>query len=270
MHSRENGSGNSKAFGALLRFHRERAGLTQEALARRLGFSKSQVAMVERGERPPKGDFATNADEATGAQGALLAVAAELHVNRMPHWFEEYADEEAKAVAISWYENHLVPGLLQTEAYARAVFNCHCPPLDDEEIDARVATRLERQRVFHRKPAPIVSFVLELIALSRPLGGSEVLLEQLHHLLDIARLRNVEVQVMPPDRQTHASLSGPMILLDTDERRQLAYVEGPGGSFFVSEQPSLGDLFARYGILRAQALSPEESTKLIEQVARGI
>lgn len=267
MRSGDRGFSNTKMFGTLLRFHRERAGLTQEALGRRLGFSKSQVAMVERGERPPKGDFVPNADEVTGAQGALLAVAKDLHVNRMPSWFEEYADEEAKAVAISWYENHLVPGLLQTEAYARAVFNCHCPPLDDEEIDARVAIRLERQQVFHRKPAPIMSFVLELITLSRPLGGSQVLKEQLHHVLDIAQLRNVEIQVMPPTRETHAGLNGPMILLETAERRQLAYIEGQSGSFFVEEQPGLGNVFARYGILRAQALSPEDSAKLIEQVA---
>ncbi|WP_093800344.1 helix-turn-helix transcriptional regulator [Streptomyces sp. Wb2n-11] len=254
-------------FGSLLRFYRERAGISQEALSLRIGFSKSQVAMVERGERPPKDRFVPSADEVLGAQGALLAIAKELKASHFPSWFQEYAEEEAKAAVVHWYENHLVPGLLQTEAYARAVFNCHCPPLDDEEVGDRVMTRLERQKLFERRPAPVVSFVLEQIALTRPIGGSHVLKEQLHHVLSIARLRNVEIQIMPPDRETHAALNGPMILLDTAERRQLAYIEGQNGSFFVDEQPHLGDLFARYGILRAQALSPEESAKLIEQVA---
>ncbi len=259
-----------KMFGSLLRFYRERAGISQEALSVRIGFSKSQVAMVERGERPPEDRFAPNADEALGAQGALLAAARELKVNHLPSWFTALADEEARAVARHSYENHVVPGLLQTEDYARAVFNCHYPPLDDEEIEGRVATRLERQTLLQRKPAPVISFVLELIALTRPVGGSAVLKQQLHHLLDTTRQRNVEIQVMPPDREAHAGLDGPMILLETAERRQLGYVEGQSGGYFVSEQPDLGDLFGKYGILRAQALSPEESAKLIEQVADAL
>ncbi|WP_037959127.1 helix-turn-helix domain-containing protein [Streptomyces violens] len=257
-------------FGTLLRFYRERAGLSQEALARHLGFSKSQVAMVERGERPPKGQFVPLAEETLGAQGALLAVAGELQITHMPSWFDEYAAEEARAVALHTYANHLMPGLLQTEAYARSVFNCHCPPLDDETIEGRVASRLERQKLFRRKPAPVVSFVLEQIAITRPLGGPDVLREQLHHVLDVARLRHVEIQVMPSDRWTHGGLDGPMILLETEVHRQLAYIEGQNGGYFVSEQPDLGNLFSKYGILRAQALTPEESAELIEQVAQGL
>ncbi|MER7397385.1 helix-turn-helix transcriptional regulator [Streptomyces sp. NPDC000151] len=257
-------------FGAMLRFFREQAGLTQEALGRRVGFSKSQVAMVERGDRPPKGDFAPLADDAVGARGALLVAAEQLHVSHLPTWTEEYAEVEAEAVALHTYQNHVIPGQLQTGAYAHAVFNCHCPPLNDDEVNARVATRLDRQKLIRREPAPVISFVLEQIAITRPLGGPSVLKEALHHILDIARLRNVEIQVMPPTRQTHAGLNGPMILLETAKRRQLAYVEGQSGGFFVDEQPDLGDLFARYGILRAQALSPEDSAELIEQVARGL
>ncbi|MFE2017333.1 helix-turn-helix domain-containing protein [Streptomyces sp. NPDC059499] len=270
MHSSEQGSGNAEMFGALLRFFRERLGLSQEALGTKIGFSKSQVAMVERGARPPKGDFVPLADEALGAQGALIAAAKELRFSHVPSWFRAFADEEAKASALHWYENHLIPGLLQTASYARAVFNCHCPPLEDDEIEARVATRLARQKLLQRRPAPVISFVLELITVTRPLGGSAVLKEQLEHVLAVGRNRNVEIQVMPPDRETHAALNGPMILLDTDERRQLAYIEGQSGSYFVDAQPDLGDLFARYGILRAQALSPEESARLIEQVAEKL
>ncbi|WP_405807752.1 helix-turn-helix domain-containing protein [Streptomyces sp. NBC_00210] len=269
MHSSERGS---RSFGALLRFHRERADMSQEALAGRIGFSKSQVAMVERGERRPRGTFVPNADEVLGAQGALIVVAEkEFKDNGLRPWTENYLDEERNAVALHSYQNHVIPGALQTEAYARAVYNCnYCPPLDDEEIEKRVAARLERQKLFHRKPTPIISYVLEQSALTRPLGGPLVLQDQLHHVLDVGRLRHVEVQVMPHDRQTHAGLAGPMILLETAERRQLAYVEGQNGGYFVSEQPDLGDMFGRYGILRAQALTPEESAKLIKQVAEGL
>ncbi|EPH45895.1 helix-turn-helix transcriptional regulator [Streptomyces aurantiacus] len=267
MHSGERGSGNLKMFGALLRFFRERAGMTQDGLGAYVKYSKSQVAMVERGERPPKGQFVKIADDVLGAQGALLAAGVNLKVSRFPSWFEDYADEEAKAVGIYMYANHVISGLLQTEAYARAIFGAHCPPLEDDEIEVRVAARLERQHILRRKPAPVVGFVLEEATLTRPLGGREALKGQLENLLEVGRRRNVEIQVMPHDRQVHAGLDGPMILLETAERDHLAYVEGPSGGYFVSEHPELGNLFARYGILRAQALSPEESAKLIEQVA---
>ncbi|MCX4584548.1 helix-turn-helix transcriptional regulator [Streptomyces sp. NBC_01481] len=269
MHTSERGS---RSFGALLRFYRERADLSQEALAGRIGFSKSQVAMVERGERQPRGRFVADADEVLGAQGALVVLASkEFEDSGVPPWTEDYLAEEKKAVSLHSYQSHVIPGALQTEAYARAVFNCnYCPPLDDEEIEKRVEARLERQNLFHRKPTPIISYVLEQSALTRPLGGPSVLREQLHHVLGIGRLRHVEIQVMPHDRQTHAGLAGPMILLETAERRQLAYIEGHRGGYFVSEQPDLGDLFGKYGILRAQALNPEESAKLIEQVAEGL
>ncbi|WP_443060292.1 helix-turn-helix domain-containing protein [Streptomyces sp. NBC_00444] len=266
MHSGERGS---ESFGALLRFFRERAGMTQEGLGKHVGYSKSQVAMVERGERSPKGKLVEIADEVLGAQGALLVLAEkEFKKNGLPPWTEDYLAEERKAAALHMYQTHLMPGSLQTEAYARAVFASNrCPTFDDEDVESRVASRLERQQLFQRKPAPNVSYVLEESVLTRPLGGKAALKEQLHHILAIGRLRHVEIQVMPHERDVHAGLNGNMILLETAERRQLAYIEGHRGGYFVSEQPDLGDLFGKYGTLRAQALTPEESATLIEEVA---
>ncbi|MFI6008194.1 helix-turn-helix domain-containing protein [Streptomyces sp. NPDC051243] len=270
MRASERGSGNLEMFGSLLRFFRERAAMTQEGLGKYVGYSKSQVAMVERGERPPKGKFIEIADEVLGAQGALLAAGRKLVASRFPPWFEDYAELEAGASAIYMYANHVIPGLLQTEAYARAIFVAQRPTLEEEEIEARLAARLDRQQVMERKPAPTVGFVLDEHTLRRPIGGKSALRKQLEHLLGVGKRRNIEIQVMPTDRQEHASLNGPMILLETEERRQLAYVEGPGGGYFVSEQPHLGDLFTQYGILRAQALNPDESAELIDKVARDL
>ncbi|MEV2235903.1 helix-turn-helix transcriptional regulator [Streptomyces phaeochromogenes] len=96
-------------FGSLLRFFRERAGITQEGLGGQVGYSKSQVAMVERGERPPKGKLVEIADEVLGAQGALLAAGKKLKTSRFPSWFLDYAGLEAKATAIYMYANHPDP-----------------------------------------------------------------------------------------------------------------------------------------------------------------
>ncbi|MEV0120746.1 helix-turn-helix transcriptional regulator [Streptomyces sp. NPDC050703] len=269
MHQGERGS---ETFGALLRFYRERAGITQEALGTHVQYSKSQMAMVERGERAPRGRLAELADQFLGAQGALVLLAEKEFGHRvLPAWTEDYLAEERKAVGIHAYQTLVIPGSLQTAAYARAVYNSNCyPSLDDDEVEARVAARLERGEMFHRKPPPSISYVLEQSLLTRPLGGPPVLKEQLRHLLELGRLRHVELQVMPHGRHVHAGLTGPMILLDTDMRRQLAYVEAPSGGYFVTEQPALSNLFGKYGILRAQALTPEESATLIEKGARDL
>ncbi|MVO86139.1 helix-turn-helix domain-containing protein [Streptomyces sp. p1417] len=256
----------------MLRFFRERAGLTQEGLGNHVKYSKSQVAMVERGERAPKGCLVGIADDVLGAQGALSLLAKkEFKDNGLRPWTEDYLAEERKAASILSYQNHVIPGLLQTEAYARAVYSCNfCPAIDDEELETRVADRLARQQIFERKPLPTLGFIVEQSVLTRPLGGRKVLKEQLLHMLDVGRRRHVHLQVMPHDRESHASLMGPLILLETAERTQLAYIEGHKGGYFVSEQPDLGNLIGKYGILRAHALSPEKSATLIEKVAHEL
>ncbi|WP_308117636.1 helix-turn-helix domain-containing protein [Streptomyces anatolicus] len=265
MHSGERGS---ETFGALLRFYRERAGITLEALGAHVQYSKSQVAMVERGKRPPKGKLVEIADDVLGAQGALLLLAEkEFGKSGLQLWTEDFLEHEKMALSIYSYQDHVMPGLLQTENYARAVFNCVYPPLDDDEIDERVANRLARQKLFARKPVAVLNFIVEQSALTRPLGGNPVLKEQLCGMVEFAALRNVTIQVMPHDRQTHAGLMGPMILLETAERRQLAYIEGHKGGYFITEQPDLGNLQGKYGILRSQALTPEASAQLIEETA---
>ncbi|MEV0575618.1 helix-turn-helix domain-containing protein [Streptomyces sp. NBC_01257] len=257
-------------FGALLRHYRELAGLSQEGLGSRIGFSKSQVAMVERGQRPPKGDFVPLADAALGANGALIAAAVQLKFSSVATWFEPFAEEEAKAVARYQYESSTMPGLLQTEAHAHALHQGVCPPLDDDEIERLVAGRLARQTLLTRKPLPDISFILEISAVTRPIGGRDVHRAQLQHLLEVSELRNVHIQVMSPHRETHVGMAGPFVLLETDDRRRLAYLEVQGRNFVVSEQPQLGDLFATYGMLRTQAHGLEESRGLIKQIAEGL
>ncbi|MFD3532080.1 helix-turn-helix domain-containing protein [Streptomyces sp. NPDC058664] len=272
MNKENNGGvGAAKAFGRLLRFHRERAGASQEALGGKTGYSKSQVAMIERGQRRPRGNFVEIADEFLSAQGALLEVAEEMTASGIAAWFEDYLEEEAKAAGIHMYETHLIPGPLQTPEYAQAVFRSAVPALEDEDIEAGVAARIKRQELFFRKPTALVTFVLEKTALTKPIGGPDVLRKNLLHLRERADLRNVTIQVMREDRWTHAGLNGPFILLETEGRKsQLVYVEGQGGRYFLSEQPDVGDCFARYSELRAQAHTPEDSARLIEQVAREL
>ncbi|MFE7138150.1 SDR family NAD(P)-dependent oxidoreductase [Streptomyces sp. NPDC057644] len=113
----------------------------------------------------------------------------------------------------------------------------------------------------------IVNFVLELSALARPIGGRAVHREQIAHILDVAQLRHVTLQVMPPHRETHSGLSGPFVLLETRERRRLAYLEVQDHRALTDQEPTVGNMFGKYGNMRAQALDPENSCAEIEKLA---
>ncbi|MFE1786204.1 Scr1 family TA system antitoxin-like transcriptional regulator [Streptomyces sp. NPDC059506] len=261
------GSATLKYFGSQLKLFRQRAGLTREQLGAQVGYSEAMVAAIEQGRRFPQQELIDRADEALDAGGVLKAGGPYLVRCRYPTWFHDFALLEADAVSRNSYDCQAVPGLLQTEAYARAVLSSYCPALDDDEIDGRVKARLDRQVLLTRKPAPTLSFVIEEVVLHRPIGGRATMREQLQRLLECARLRNVSVQIMPTAQEAHTGLDGPMVLLETAERRTVGYVEGQSGSFLMTDRDNVGALVLRYGTLRGQALNPGESANLIEQVA---
>ncbi|WP_344629644.1 helix-turn-helix transcriptional regulator [Streptomyces glaucosporus] len=254
-------------FGSQMKLFRRRAGLSRAELGDRIGYSEATVASVEQGRRMPQQEFVDQVDETLGAGGVLRAGMPYLLQSRYPTWFRDFALLEAEAVSLYSYENHAVPGLLQTEEHVREVISARCPPLDNEEIENRVAARVDRQGLLNRSPACVLGFVIEEVVLRRPIGGRNVHKRQLRRLLECAEMRNVSVQVMPTSRETHMGLDGPFVLLETPDGRNLAYAEGQSGSFLVSDRKRVSVLAQRYGIIRAQALSPEESAHLIEQAA---
>lgn len=162
--------------GALLALHREAAGYTQRSLGEVFGISEQQIASVEQGRRPLKLDLAEEFDDFLDTKGALAT-----SVKRMP---EEFLDQEAEAIAISSYENQVLPGLLQTAAYAEAVFRSRVPVYDDDKVAQLVAARVERQAILRRREPPITSFVIREPVLRAPIGGHGVWVEQLRHLLE--------------------------------------------------------------------------------------
>lgn len=178
---------------------------------------------------------------------------------------------ERQARVISAYETMLIPGLLQTKAYAYTLYRARKPAYTEDEIVRHVEARLERQAVLMRKPPPYVGFVIEESILERTLGGAEVLKEQLLHLLEcMRRMNQLTVQVMPSDQHTHAGLMGSMQLMCTAEGRNLVYVEAQGGGRLISKPEQVGDTFDLFGILRAQALNPWKSAEITETKARQL
>lgn len=262
----EAGAGILVLFGRQLKLCRERAGMDRAELGARTGYSASTIASFEQGRRIPPPRFIDQADEVTGAGGVLTAGKEEVARSQYPAFFRDAARLEAHAVELHVYANQAVPGLLQTEHYARAVFTMRRPLLDAETVEQRVAARLARQEIFSRTPMPTISFVIEESVVRRPLGGWGVMRGQLEQILLHGQRRSVEIQVMPTECADHAGLAGPFTLIETHEGRRIAYVEAHQHSRLYTERKSVRQHEEQYGILRAGALTPRDSLAFIEKL----
>jgi hypothetical protein len=187
-------------------------------------------------------------------------------VDLFPRWAEEYMDLEREALALSWYDNQVLPGLLQTEAYARAVFRNDVPVLTEDQIGQRVAARVERQEILQRREPPTVSFVISEVALRDTLGGDEVHVEQLGRLREWAMLPGVTIQVMPLGRDFHAGLAGPFTVIETPDHQRIAYVEGQRRGWLIADPDEVSNLERKYAMLRTQALNAQESRRLLSRL----
>ncbi|KNE81712.1 MULTISPECIES: helix-turn-helix domain-containing protein [Streptomyces] len=262
----EQGAGTLCVFGRQLKRFRVRAGIERPDFGAATGYSASTIASFEQGRRIPPPRFIDKADELLDAGGVLQEMKEEVEKAQFPAFFRGAVKLEAEAAELHAYDTHVINGLLQTEEYARAVLSMRRPALDEPVIEQLVSARVARQRVFSRRPAPLVSFVIEEAVLRRPIGGEPVWRGELEHILVIGHNRNVEVQVMPMKRQQHAGLAGPFTLIETPQGRRFAYVEVHKTSHLYTELKSVRELTAKYGIIRAQALTPSESMAFIERL----
>ncbi|WP_406363860.1 helix-turn-helix domain-containing protein [Streptomyces sp. NBC_01579] len=254
------------AYGTLLQHLRRRAELNQQALGEAIGYSLEQVASVEQGRRPAKEAFTVAAERVLAAGGVLAVLQGEVDRAKLPRFFRNFALIEADVMSRFSYDPLLVPGLLQTEAYARAVFAGHCPPFSEEIVDQHTEGRLSRQKLLTRDPLAELSFIVGEEALRNSVGGVEVMRGQWQRLLEVGTLRNVEVQVMPTGVGFHSGLDGPFVLVDTKDLRRLGYIESQEIGCIVSDTADVSGFALRYGKLRSQALNAQESARLIEQL----
>ncbi|MFD4908880.1 helix-turn-helix domain-containing protein [Kitasatospora purpeofusca] len=261
-----------KAIGKQIKLLRERAGLTQKEFAKKVGYTESLIGAVEQGKRTPQRELLEASERVLDAGGLLIVTSDDIESAkakarvRHPEWFRGYAKLEAKAQELHCVSLYSIPGLLQTEAHARAVFSMRHPVLSEDVIEARVAARMARQEVLSKWPRAVFSWVIDEGVLRRPLGGWDVHSAQLRHLLAIGNTRGMVLQVLPVDREEHAAVDGPFILITPKDRTQMAYIEVQTSSRLITEQREVRIMNARYGTLRAQAHTPQESLALIEKI----
>ncbi|MEU8506226.1 helix-turn-helix transcriptional regulator [Streptomyces brevispora] len=270
MHPRNRQRKNASAMklvGALVARFRIAAGLTQRQLAERACAQPETIASIEQGRRTLLPPLARVLDSLLDTKGTLeTAVDNMPEVDLIPAWAEQYMDLERSALALSWFENQVLPGLLQTENYARAVFRSKVPVMSEDEIEAQVAARVERQEILHRKNPPTTSFVISEAILRDRLGGEVVYAETLQHLVAVAQLPGITLQIMPLGQQTHAALDGPFILLETPDYQHLAYTETQRGSQIIGDPDEVSILAQKYAMLRTQALNTEDTKRLLDRL----
>ncbi|PJE98249.1 transcriptional regulator [Streptomyces carminius] len=254
----------AEAAGRQVKVWRESTDLTQAELGVAIGYSLSMVSSVERGKRLAHPEFLEKSDKVLSAGGKLAAMKKDVTRARYPKKVRDLAKLEAEAVELGAYCNHNIHGLLQTVEYARALFDMRRPALSEDDLERHVDARLARQEIFTRKPTPTLSFVLEEATLRRMLGGRMVLRRQLEHLLEVGQLRHVDIQVMTFDREDHAGMGGQLQLLKLKGGKTVGYSETQLTTHLVSSPDEVHVLELRYGIIRAQALSPRESTAFIK------
>jgi transcriptional regulator with XRE-family HTH domain len=212
--------------GNQLRQLRETLGVTQQQAADVIRGSAAKISRLESGRSPLKQRDAADLLTCYGVhddtqRSAFLALVDKAgargwwheFTDLVPHWFQTYVGLEAAAFLIRGYEVQFIPGLLQTEDYARAVIALGHPLADRQEMDRRAGLRIARQKLLTGPCPPVLWVVIDEAALRRPLGGRAVMREQLRHLRQAATLPNVTVQIIPFERGGHAAAGGPFTIL---------------------------------------------------------
>ncbi|MGW2385437.1 helix-turn-helix domain-containing protein [Streptomyces sp. NPDC001658] len=254
--------------GAELRHAREKAGLSQDELGQRLFVSGSFIGQLEAGTRRMLPEYARSLDEVLNTGDFFRRNCGAAARSRYPDHFAEAAEAESTAKEIREYSQLLIPGLLQTTAYARAVCRAYQPTAPDEAIEEVVSARVERARLLADPTEPLLWVVMDESALRRATGGPTVMSEALQHIAGLIRRNRVIVQVLPFDAGAHPAMEGSVKLMDFENAPPLAYFEGVGTGRLEDDPATVRHQRLTYELLTASALSPRNSLVLIEAVAQ--
>ncbi|MFY1625781.1 helix-turn-helix domain-containing protein [Micromonospora sp. WMMD723] len=248
---------------AEIRRARGAAGMTQEAFGRGAGFSASHVSAVEGGTRALTLDFIKGADRALSTGGLFERLVSKLGT---PSWFLPWLDAERNATQLRYFEPNLIPGLLQTEAYARAVLRT-VDSLTDDEVEQRVSARIDRQRILTGGHPPQLVAVLDERAIRLAGEGFGVVMgQQITQLIARAELPHVHVHVIPAVTGLHVGLSGPFALARSAGGVWVGHLENQLGGVVVDKDDELATLQARWENVRNEALPRRQSIDLLKEV----
>lgn len=257
-------------FAGAVQHHRLAAGLSRGQLAERARCDESDVELLENAEQLPSRAFAAEADRLLGADGALASLWPSLLRSAYPDWFWQVVELEQQASFIQEFETVAVPGLLQTEAYARAVFSTAHPTASALQIEQFVTARLDRQRILDRHDPPHVMIALDEAVLRRRVGGGQAMGGQLAHLMAMADLPRVHLQVIPFSVREHPGGMTPFRIMGFREGPDVLYGESFIGGQVTDDARQLGQHHLVFNLIQAHALSPRDSRVLLRRLREEI
>lgn len=253
-------------FGAEMRVRRERAAMSLERLAEVVNYSRSHLARVEVAEHMPPPDLPARLDGAFGTDGIFTTLYRLARHEIHPDRYRRRMELEARATVIEEYSGHVVPGLMQTADYARALFRVSNPKATTDEIEEKVTVRLGRQELLRADAPPYLSAILDEAVLRRPIGGALTMHAQLALLAELVDTPSTIVQVLPFEHGEHALLGGSLTLLTLDNGSAVAYEESIDTGTLLEEKDGVSSRRRAYDLVRAYALSPSRTEALIREV----
>lgn len=255
-------------FGAELKRRRENAGITQVELGSRVFVSGGYIGQFEQAIRKPQLDVAQRIDEALQTDGIFERMWRQLiKEQRYAEYFAHAAELERLATRICDWAPAVVPGLLQTPAYARAIYLASNPLATDQYIEQMVGLRQERAQILSDAARPVYWAILHETVLRVPVGSSAVMAEQLDHVATMVRERKVLVQALPFSAGAHPQMGKMMTLMRFEDAPPTAYTEGVFSGSLLDDPAVVNQTQADYDLLRGAALSLDASLALIESVA---
>ncbi|QEU89362.1 helix-turn-helix domain-containing protein [Streptomyces viridosporus] len=254
-------------FGARVRRLRTAAGLTQAELGARTHVVSTRITQIERASgAKPTLELARALDAALGADDLLVELWPYVYREAFPDWSRRFMEYSERAVVIRQYAAHVVPGLLQTKDYARAVLKVGRTLSGEEQLAERVALRMGRQERLSAPDRPELWLVLDEAVLRRPVGGLPVMREQLARLLTAGSESHITVQVLPFDQGEHEVMGGSLTVLTLPDGSEIAYTEGAHYGQLIEDPDEVRRFSLTYDRLRAAALPPLMSLDMIRSV----
>ncbi|MGW1228201.1 helix-turn-helix domain-containing protein [Streptomyces sp. NPDC002530] len=253
-------------YGEELRLRRIAAGLTQEVLSEQVVCSPTLISHWEAGRRLPKPDDAQRIDRALGTDGFFVRWLEDLD-SKFAQFFAAVADLESEATEVRLYGLSLIPGLLQTEDYARAVFQAYRANYVAEELDTLIINRMERGRVLSDSMMPMVWVLLDEASLRRRIGGPQVMAEQLRKIADLAESGRLRLHVLPFEAGAHALLESALYLLNFANAAPLAYVEGLKTGNLMDDPSLVASCHDAYTLALSEASSQRSSVAFVRAIA---
>jgi transcriptional regulator with XRE-family HTH domain len=258
-----------EAFALELKAQREAAGLTQEQLAKLMGYSPSVIAKLETCRTIASPQHADRADESLKMPGTFRRLRKATINGTYEPWFRAYLDIEERATVLRSWQPLVVDGLLQTEVYARGVLRGARPADSDAVIEQLVTARMSRQEIWERKDPepPVLSVTLGESVLRQRVGNAQVMREQLGRLVEAGGNPRITIQVIPSSASAHPGLLGPFVVASFENGPDAAYLDNALDGQVTERRAQVARVSLLYDTLRSEALSPGASTELIMKVA---